>query len=242
MVLLFFLTFDGTILTFCSTNITFDCTFVTFGDPFIFFSHLMVPSLHCAVQTSHVTVLLSYLVVPFFFFSHFMVPFSHCTVPTSHVTILLSHSMVPFFFFFFLTFDGTILILCSTNITWWLHFCHIPWFIYFFSYLMVPSLHCAVPTSHVAALSYDKKNFRPCFRFLSLWLCSPLSLSFSIVYASLFNFVSLKFFSSKPSPRTYLDQGLLNETLSKTYKRRNRSLSHERYLASSSMGIVLISQ
>ena len=149
--------------------------------------------------------------------------------------------MVPFFFFF-LTFDGTILILCSTNITWWLHFCHIPWFIYFFSYLMVPSLHCAVPTSHVAALSYDKKNFRLYFRFLSLWLCSPLSLSFSIVYASLFNFVSLKFFSSKPSPRTYLEQGLLNETPSKTHKRRNRSLSHERYLASSSMGIVLISQ
>ena len=34
----------------------------------------------------------------------------------------------------------------------WLNFCHIRWFLYFFLDLMVSSLYCAVPTSHVTIL------------------------------------------------------------------------------------------
>ena len=55
---------------------------------------------------------------------------------------------------FFLTFDGTILTLCSTNITCnytFVTFNDSPFF-FFFSHLMVPSLHYAVPTSHVTVL------------------------------------------------------------------------------------------
>ena len=125
---------------------------------------------------------------------------------------------------FFLTFDGTILVLWSTNII-----CNCTFvtfygsFIFFFPTLMVPSSYWGV---------------------LSFWVFDflLLSLNFSIVYASLFSFVSLKFFSTKPSTRTYLKWRLLNKTLSKTHKRRNRSLSHERYLISSSEGIVLAKQ
>ena len=136
------------------------------------------------------------------------------------MTVLLSHSMVLFFFF---------------------------------SNLMVPFSYYGVPTLYVTALL---SHFMVLLFFLTLMVLSSywgvlsfwvfdfllLSLSFSIVYTSLFSFVSLKFFSSKPSTRTYLEWRLLNKTLSKTHNRINRSLSHERYLTNSIEGIVLAKQ
>ena len=124
---------------------------------------------------------------------------------------------------FFLTFDGTILVLWSTKII-----CNCTFVTFYGSIIFFPTL--MVPSSYWGVLSFWV------FDFLLL------SLSFSIVYASFFSFVSLKFFSTKPSTRTYLKWRLLNKTLSKTHKRRNRSLSHERYLISSSEGIVLAKQ
>ena len=56
MILLFFLTFDGSIVTLGSINITFYRTFAPFSYTRIFFSHLIVPSSNCAVPTSIVTL------------------------------------------------------------------------------------------------------------------------------------------------------------------------------------------
>ena len=84
------------------------------------------------------------------FFSHLPIPSSHYVVPTSHVTILLSHLVV--LFFFFLTFDGSILILYNSNIRFDSTFVTFGGTFFFSSLLILSSLHCIVPTSHVTIL------------------------------------------------------------------------------------------
>ena len=91
---------------------------------------------------------------PYFFSSHFMVLVSQNAVLTSHVTVLLSHSAIPLFFFF-----SHFMVPSLYCAMWgwyqhhiWIYFCHIRWFPYFFLYLVVPSLHCIVQTSHVTIL------------------------------------------------------------------------------------------
>ena len=106
-VIVFFLTFNGTIFTFYSTN-TYVTVFLSHSVvPLFFSSHFMVLSSHYVVPRSYVivfflifngtiftfystntyvTVFLSHSVVSLFFFSHLMVPSSHCAVLASHVT------------------------------------------------------------------------------------------------------------------------------------------------------------
>ena len=191
--------------------------FVTFSDSFIFFSYLMVSSIYCAV-------------------------------PTSHMTVLLSHSMISLYC---LTFYSTIFTLYSINITYKNIFVT---FFFFSSHLMVTFPCHRVPRSYLTALlSYGSFNFFPLlwyhlqigkYSVPSLWLSSS-SLSLSQFFYSLR--FSLQFHLSQILLVQTIHKNLsratiTKQTLSKTHKRRNRSLSHERYLTNSSEGILIAKQ
>ena len=194
---------------------------------------------------------LSHSVIPLFFF----LTFDGIILPLCSANITYDYNVVTFsdFFYFFLTFYGTIFTLRDTNITCNCIFVTFDGSFFFFLVtfdgiiLILWSTNiiydCNLPHFMVLWFSHFDGTM---FALGSTQFLSPdfllLSLNFSIVHASLFSFISLKFFSSKPSTRTYLEWQLLNKTLSKTHKRRNRSLSHERYLTSSSKEIVLAKQ
>ena len=142
IVVLFFLTFDGTILTLCSTNVICDYTFITFSGSLIFFLTfegiiLTLYSTNFTCDCTFITFCNSLI------FSH--IRWYHPQIVQYQHHMWLYFCYIRWFPFFFLTFDNTILILYSTNIS-----CDcIP---YFFSHLMIRSSHCAVLTSHVIVL------------------------------------------------------------------------------------------
>ena len=125
---------------------------------------------------------------------------------------------------------------------------------FFPSHLMVTFPCHRVPRSYLTALlSYGSFNFFPLWWYHlqigkysvpSLWLSSS-SLSLSQFFYSLR--FSLQFHLSQILLVQTIHKNLsratiTKQTLSKTHKRRNRSLSHERYLTSSSEGILIAKQ
>ena len=150
VLLLFFITFDGSILTLCSSNITCVSSFVTFGGSlYFFFSHLIVSFSHYAVPISHFIVLLSHLVVPLF-----SLKFDGSIVTLGNTNIASDSTFVTFSctLLFILKFDSSIITLGSTNITSDRTVVTFGGTLFFFLYLLIQLLQWVVPISHLTII------------------------------------------------------------------------------------------